>query len=116
MRKALVSSALSGVVIVACSGTSAIDIEKYDRSCNNLNDCFVVVTDACCGCPNAAINVDAKAQYMTDLAAAKMNCGGVACPAIACIAVVTGCQAGLCITQAATIDAGTDAAADTGTD
>jgi len=112
MRKGIVTF-IAFFVVIACSGTTSINIEKYDRTCNNLNDCFVIATDACCGCPIAAINVDSKAQYLSDLAAAKNNCSGMACPNIACQNLVAGCQAGLCITQGASSnDGGSDAAPD----
>jgi hypothetical protein len=111
MRKALLSFVTLLVIVACSSGSTAIDIEKYDRSCANLNDCVVVATDACCGCPIAAISTDSEAQYMTDLAAAKKNCGGMSCSNMACQTVVPGCAAGLCITQLPP-DAGPDAPSD----
>ena len=109
MRKILLFLAPAAAAIAAaCSGSSSIDPEKYDRTCGNANDCVTIVTDACCGCPTAAINAKAESQYEADLAAAKQNCGGVSCPNIACQAVIAGCNAGLCVLTQPIVDAGAD--------
>jgi hypothetical protein len=95
-------------VLVACSGSTAINIQNYDRSCNNATVCVAVQTDACCGCQTSAINKDALAQFQSDLAAAKSNCGGVSCQNMACQNLVVGCAAGVCVTEPAPVDAGGD--------
>jgi hypothetical protein len=92
----------------ACGGPTSLDIEKYDRTCGNLNDCVLVATDACCGCKSSAINVNSLTQYQADLASAKNNCGGVSCPNMTCANLTVGCAAGLCISMAPVADAGTD--------
>jgi hypothetical protein len=108
MRK-LVFGLVAWMATIACSaGSTSMDLQKYDRSCTNLNSCILVATDACCGCPTSAINADSQAQFDADFAAAKKNCANVACPGISCPNVTVGCQAGLCITQNAVADAGTD--------
>jgi hypothetical protein len=99
------------LVALACSGGStSIDITKYDRTCKNALDCVLVATDACCGCQTSSINSDSLAQFQSDLAAAKKNCGSTVCPPIQCVSVMAGCQAGLCISQMASppMDASTD--------
>lgn len=107
MRKLLLLASCVLAIVVACGGgSSSVDPEKYDRSCQNANDCVTVATDACCGCPTAAINVDAEAQYAADIAAAKKNCGDISCPNIACQPVAAGCSAGLCVVTAPVLDAG----------
>ena len=110
MRKLLLFAFTLIVIGAACGGgSSSIDPEKYDRTCKNANDCVLIVTDACCGCPSAAINIGAQSQYTADLADAKKNCSGVACPGVQCLSYVAGCSGGVCVvTQPPPADAGSD--------
>lgn len=108
MRKLLLSMAVVAVIAAACGGSSSIDPEKYDRSCSNATDCVLIITDACCGCDTAAINVNAQAQYEADLAAARTHCDGVACPGFACQTVTAGCNGGVCVLTQPPADAGAD--------
>jgi len=87
------------VVAVACSGSTELNIQNYDRACTAASDCVVVATDACCGCPASAINMSSLAQYNADLSSAKNNCGNMTCPPVHCLTVVPACVGGVCVSE-----------------
>src|SRR5450432_3685703 len=86
-----------------------IEAKSYDRTCASVADCMAIIegTAGCCGfgiaCPNAAINVGALAQYVSDveratacdvpppcLSPAPETCSGrIACAAGSCALDVT---------------------------
>jgi hypothetical protein len=109
MRKGAFALAATLVALICCSGGSTnLNILNYDRECPNASVCVLVATDACCGCPESAINSSSLTQYNADLAAAKMNCGGMSCSNMACPNLVPGCSGGVCTSEPAPSDAGTD--------
>jgi len=115
LRRFAVGLVFAGAVFAACGGgATTLDVAKYDRSCTTASDCVVVVTDSCCGCPNAAISNKDLAQYEADLAAAGRNCPQ--CEEKPCAPLPAQCAAGVCTTGASMPDAGTDAASDAGAD
>jgi hypothetical protein len=73
----------------AGSGSCSISATSYDRSCTQSSDCVAVYSGALCGssciCANSAINVEAQAQYETDLSASTFaRCPCPSGPAVAC--------------------------------
>lgn len=99
MRAWIASFAWAGLVAVgACGGgATVVDVGEYDQSCQVAADCVVVQDgDICCGCPNAAINVDALARYQADLGACEAQCD-IGCPS----AMVAVCEDGACAAREA---------------
>jgi hypothetical protein len=73
-----------------CSSTEA-NATNYDQSCEVAEDCVAVIDgDVCCGCPNAAINKGAKADYDADLGECDELCD------IFCAPSVVSCVEGTC--------------------
>ncbi len=112
LRRLTVLFATFGASVAACGGPTTLDVGRYDRSCTSASDCVAVTTDACCGCPTAAINQSDLGRYEADLQAASKNCG--ACTEKPCVPVLAACVGGLCTTgyapDAGPADAGGDAA------
>ena len=97
MKKILLAICLStaGATLgFGCSGTVAT-ASDYNQSCVEAADCVAVIDgDVCCGCPNAAINKDAKADYDADLGECEEQCD------IFCEATVVSCIEGTCAVAA----------------
>jgi hypothetical protein len=88
-----------GTDILPCTDANVqlIQASNYDQSCRTASDCILVAEGNFCqsaGCPNAAINIGAYAQYQADVA--KTNaaiCGGISgCLGLAGVC----CQDGMC--------------------
>jgi hypothetical protein len=85
-----------------CHGTF-ISASLYDQSCTQASDCTAVSEgDACAlcgGCPNAAVNSKAAAQFDADkraIACVRLGQPPVACAAAACLQPTVVCVANKC--------------------
>lgn len=114
-RAFLVLVFVAPMLVVACSGSSVTITgnpdgggtsdagpgphdEDYDQSCTTAADCVAVYegSNCCAVCPTGAINKKDQARFEAARSAATKQCGGVACPAIACDAPPVVCSAGKC--------------------
>jgi hypothetical protein len=92
-------------------GLPVLSSDDYTHSCT---DCLAVYVGpiGCCGigCPNAAINVSAQPQYMTDLASRTPNCfPGSACISTGpCTNGRIACENGTCVLHGFGPDGGDD--------
>lgn len=94
----LVSLGLA-VLAPACAGSTLLDPDDYDHSCQTVDDCVdVLVGDMCsCGCQESAISKSDLPKFNADDAAARGACdaNGVSCfPCPAARPLV--CESGTC--------------------
>ncbi len=91
------------VLFAACSGTSTLTSEGFDKSCSKEQDCVAVAFgDLCksphCNCANDAINVSGKSKYDAEAQDVLASCDtpeiDIACE---CTFRALACEGGVCV-------------------